>query len=125
MLKFYWKHIDYCLDFDTSWHFRVPVLLDETAVPTPTAQRWQGFEELETCPHVFVWKWWRHWYLRPPEGNFGVDDIRLVNKAPIFTRNEYYEETDNPMTLDEMIKKFPADKVIQYCVERGMAMAVK
>lgn len=125
MMKFYWKHIDYCLDCNQEWNFKVPVLLDEAAVPAPTTQCWQGFEELKTCPYVLVWKWWLHWYLCPPEGMLGTDNIRLGNTVPTFTRNEYYKEVDNPMTLAEMMEKFPADKVIQYCVERGMALAVK
>ena len=124
MLKFYWKHIDYCLDLNRLWRFKVPVLLDETAVPAPTEQRWQGFKEIETCSDVVLWKRWRQWYLSPQAGNFG-DYERLGDNVPYLTRNIYYEETDNPMTLDEMMKKFPADKVIQYCVERGMTMAVK
>lgn len=124
MMKFYWKHIDYCLDLNRLWRFKVPVLLDETAVPAPTEQRWQGFEEIKTCSDVTLYKRWRHWYLGPVGGNFGSDE-RLEDNMPILTKNIYYEETNNPMTLDAMMKKFPADKVIQYCVERGMAMAVK
>lgn len=124
MMKFYWKHIDYCLDYNRAWNFKVPVLLDETAVPAPTVRCWQGIKELKSCLDVILWKKWRHWYLRPTVGNFGSGE-RLGDNVPYFTKNEYYEETDNPMTLDEMIKKFPADKVIQYCVERGMTMAVK
>lgn len=124
MLKFYWKHIDYCLYLQRLWRFKVPVLLDETAVPAPMEQRWQGFKEIETCPDVILWKKWRHWYLRPVGGNFGEDE-RLVDNVPYLIKNVYYEETDNPMTLDAMMKQFPADKVIQYCAERGMTMAVK
>lgn len=124
MIKFYWKHIDYCLDYNREWNFKVPVLLDETVVPAPTARCWQGFKEIETCPDVILYKRWRHWYLRPVTGNFGKDE-RLADNVPYLTKNEYYEEADNPFTLDIMIKKFPADKMIRYCVERGMAIAVK